>query len=125
NLNSPALFNLSLSSINLGQLTEISYYVLALIIILFLIASDKLFPVKKVILNGIDLTVIVFILLTFIVNSFIKFYFDEYFSVSFLEAFIFYLWYKVIISIKAEVTNILFYASFALPFAAILLLLLV
>ncbi|HEX2865990.1 MAG TPA: MraY family glycosyltransferase [Ignavibacteriales bacterium] len=125
NLNTPAMFNLSLSSVNLGQLTEISYYILALIIILFLIASDKFFPFKKIILNGIDLTVIVFILLTFIVNSFIKFYFDEYFSISFLEAFIFYLWYKVIISIKAEVTNVLFYASFALPFAAILLLLLV
>ncbi|MGE5401181.1 MAG: glycosyltransferase family 4 protein [Ignavibacteriales bacterium] len=123
NLNSPVLFNISLSSVNLGQLTEISYYILALILILFLIASDKLFPVKKIILNGIDLTVIVFILLTFIVNSFIKFHFDEYFSISFLEAFIFYLWYKVIISVKEEITNYLFYASFALPFAAIVLLL--
>lgn len=122
NLNSPVLLDLSMKNYSLGQITEISYYILALIIILFLIASDKLFPVKKIILNGIDLTVIVFILLTFIVNSFIKFHFDEYFSISFLEAFIFYLWYKVIISIKSEITNYLFYASFALPFAAIVIL---
>lgn len=122
NLNSPVFYRITSDNLSLGQLTEIGYYILALIVILFLIASDKLFPLKKVVLNGIDLTVIVFILLTFIVNSFIKFHFDEYFSISFLEAFIFYLWYKIIISIKAEVTNYLFYASFALPFAAIVIL---
>ncbi|MGE5499570.1 MAG: glycosyltransferase family 4 protein [Syntrophothermus sp.] len=122
NLNSPVFYRITSDNLSLGQLTEIGYYILALIVILFLIASDKFFPLKKVVLNGIDLTVIVFILLTFIVNSFIKFHFDEYFSISFLEAFIFYLWYKIIISIKAEVTNYLFYASFALPFAAIVIL---
>lgn len=121
NLNSPGIFNVAMSNFNFGQVTEISYYILALIAILFLMTSEKLFPGKKMILNGIDLTVIVFILLTFIVNSFIKFHFDEFFSVSFLEAFIFYLWYKIIITIKAEITNLLFYGSFALPFAALLI----
>ena len=122
NLNSTALFHIAQSNFNLSQITEISYYALALIVVVFLIASEKIFPRKKVILNGIDLTVIVFILLVMIVNSFIKFHFDEFFSISFLEAFIFYLWYKVIVSIKAEFANLLFYASFALPFAALIVL---
>lgn len=123
NLNSPLLWKMTLTNFNLSQLVQFSYYTLALIVVMFVIASEKLFPVKKVILSGIDLTVIVFILLTFIVNNFIKFHFDEYFSISFLQAFIFYLWYKVIITVKSSMTHYLFYASFALPFAALLLLL--
>jgi len=120
NLNSSSIFNISTSNFNVGQLTEISYYILAVIIVLFLISSDRISPVRRVVLNGIDLTVIAFIMLIMIVNSFIKFHFDEFFSISFLEAFIFYLWYKIIISIKTEMTNLLFYGSFALPFLAII-----
>ncbi|MCX6149932.1 MAG: MraY family glycosyltransferase [Ignavibacteriales bacterium] len=120
NLSSTSIFNYSSASFDLREITEISYYILTAIVVLFLVASDKLSPVKKVVLNGIDLTVIVFILLVMLVNSFIKFHFDEFFSISLLEAFIFYLWYKIIISIKAEVTNLLFYSSFALPFVAII-----
>lgn len=119
NMNSSSIFNFYPDNFNAGQMIEISYYILAVIIVLFLIASDKISPVRRVVLNGIDLTVIAFIMLIMIVNSFIKFHFDEFFSVSFLEAFIFYLWYKIIISIKTEMTNLLFYGSFALPFIAI------
>ncbi len=119
NLNSSSVFSITSSDFNLNQMIEISYYILAIIIVLFLIASDKISPVRRVVLNGIDLTVIAFIMLIMIVNSFIKFHFDEFFSISFLEAFIFYLWYKIMISIKTEMTNLLFYGSFALPFLAI------
>ncbi len=120
NLNSSSIFNITTSDFNVNQMTEISYYILAVIIVLFLISSDKISPVRRVVLNGIDLTVIAFIMLIMIINSFIKFHFDEFFSISFLEAFIFYLWYKIMISIKTEMTNLLFYGSFALPFLAII-----
>lgn len=122
NLNTHAVMNYLMPSISGNRIIEMSYYFLAVIIILFILGGEKLFSVKRMILNGVDLTVVVFILLTIVVNSFIRFDFDNYFSTSFLQAFIFYLWYKVIVTVKSNMANYLFYASFALPFAAILFL---
>lgn len=122
NLNTPAVMNYLMPSVSGNRIIEMSYYSLAVIIVLFILGGEKLFSVKRMILNGIDLTVVVFILLTIVVNSFIRFDFDNYFSASFLQAFIFYLWYKVIITIKSSMAGYLFYASFALPFTAILFL---
>lgn len=122
NLNSTSFFNLAENHFYLGSVTEVSYYILTLIIVLIFLISEKVFPVRKIALNGIDLTLIIFIILVLIIKNLISFNFDEFFSISFIQAFIFYLWYKIIITVKSEFSQIMFYASFALPFSALLLL---
>jgi len=122
NLNSTSIFSLSENHFYMGSVTEVSYYLLTLMIVLIFLISEKVFPVKKIALSGIDLTLIIFIILVLIIKNLISFHFDEFFSISFIQAFIFYLWYKIIITVKSEFSKVMFYASFALPFSALIIL---
>ena len=66
---------------------------------------------------------IVFILLTFTVNNILEFDLNYYLSVSLLEAFIFYMWYKIIIDVKKQFEFGLTIGSFLLPVSLLLSLL--
>jgi len=70
---------------------------------------------KKLFFSGVDLTIIVIMLLTFIVNNILQFDLNYYLSISLLEAFIFYVWYKIIVDIKNEFEFGMTLSSFALP----------
>jgi UDP-GlcNAc:undecaprenyl-phosphate GlcNAc-1-phosphate transferase len=122
-LSVPFLFEPAASKLYLSPVTEISFYVLSFIIILFLLAREKIFQTKEMFLTGIDLTMIVFITLTFIVNNFIDYALIQHVSRSLVFAFIFYMWYKIIKYIRVESAGYLFYFSFAVPFFSMLLLL--
>ncbi|HEX3074589.1 MAG TPA: MraY family glycosyltransferase [Ignavibacteriales bacterium] len=122
-LSVPFLFEPAENILYLSPATEISFYILSCIIILFILAREKIFRVKEMFLTGIDLTMIVFISLTFIVNNFIKVEMIQHVSRSLVFAFIFYMWYKIIKYIRAESAGYLFYFSFAVPFFSMLLLL--
>jgi hypothetical protein len=83
----------------------------------------KAFAGKRMLFTGIDLTIIVFMLLTFIVNKVLEFDYNYYLSISFLEAFIFYIWYKIIIDFKKKYSGILTLVSFLLPISLLVTLL--
>jgi len=91
-----------------------------LILLLFLTARHKIIPADYLFLRGTDLTIIVFILITFILRVFIGGPLIIIFSSSMLMAFIFYLWYKVYIVITPSRGRYLFYGSFALPSLALI-----
>ncbi len=100
-----------------------SFYILAFLISITLILRWKAFSGKRMLFSGIDLTIIVFMLLSFIVNKVLEFDYNYYLSTSLLEAFIFYLWFKIIIDIKREYTAILTLGSFLLTILLLITLL--
>lgn len=120
-----APFSIHFKSLNFlnGHTSDILLYLLVGIIFLFLIAKEKIFENKDIFLTGIDLTSIAVIALLFILNNFLKMNLIEHLSKSFIFGFVFYMWYKVVKSIRKESENYLLYFSFALPGATLLMLL--
>ncbi len=117
-------FNFPYGDYNLIQIIHnTGFYILALLISIMIILRWKAFSGKKMLFTGIDFTIIVFILLTFLVNKILEFDYNYYLSVSFLEAFIFYIWYKITIDFKKKFTGIITVTSFLLPLAFLLYLL--
>ncbi len=100
-----------------------SFYILAFLISVTLILRWKAFSGKRMLFTGIDLTIIVFMLLSFIVNKVLEFDYNYYLSTSLLEAFIFYIWFKIIIDIKKEYTAFLTLGSFLLSISLLITLL--
>ena len=118
------IIDLSTPKINLLEIIHnTSFYVLALLISITMILRWKAFAGKRMLFTGIDLTIIVFMLLTFIVNKVLEFDYNYYLSISFLEAFIFYIWYKIIIDFKKKYSGILTLVSFLLPISLLVTLL--
>jgi len=100
-----------------------SFYLLGLLISLTMILRWKAFMGKRILFSGIDLTLIVFMMLTFIVNKILEFDYNYYLSISLLEAFMFYVWYKIVVDIKKKYVNRLIFISFTLPMLLLLTLL--
>ena len=110
------LVNLPSMKVNLLEVIHnTSFYLLAFLISITMILRWKAFSGKRMLFTGIDLTIIVLMLLTFIVNKVLEFDYNYYLSISFLEAFVFFIWYKIIVDFKKEYSNILTLASFLLP----------
>ncbi len=122
-LSLPSLISRNLYFSELLSLHDLSFYVLAFLIVTILLGRWKIFMGRKVLFSGIDLTMIVFILLTFIVNKILEFDFNYYLSTSLLEAFIFYSWFKIVSDIKPKREMILSVFSFLLPISLLLSLL--
>lgn len=101
---------------------DLSFYALVLLLVMLIIARKKILPVRTILLSGIDLIMVVFILLTFLVNKILNYDFNCFLSISLLEAFIIYFWYKIIINIKEQMARLLSYLSYVLPLAALLVL---
>jgi len=109
---------------NLNSYSEnILLYLLTFIILIFLVAKEKIFDNKEIFFAGIDLTAIVIMISLIITNNFFKLNLIEHLSKSFILGFVFYLWYKIIKSVRKERAKYLFYFSFALPGASLILLL--
>lgn len=102
---------------------DFSFYLLAVFISIAMFARWKSTEKKEFLFSGIDLTMIVFILLFYFANKFYQFDFNYYLSVSLLEAFIIYIWYKIIIEFKSYVAKSFAYFSFVLPLISLVLLL--
>ncbi len=101
-----------------------SFYLLGLFISLTMILRWKAFMGKRTLYSGIDLTLIAFMMLTFIINKILEFDYNYYLSTSLLEAFVFYTWYKIVVDMKKDFEKSLTIVSFLFPVILLLTLLL-
>ncbi len=122
-LSLPSLLVTSMKFSEVISIHDISFYFLVILIVISLLYRWNYFRGKKILFTGIDLTMIVFILLTFIVNKILQFDFNYYLSISLLEAFIFYIWFKVVSDLNQKYELYLALYSFVLPIALLLTLL--
>jgi hypothetical protein len=104
---------------------EVSGFIfLVIMIVAFFLGREQLFKKRTSILTGFDLIIIVFISLSFILNGFIENKYPSFISVKLLQAFLFYMSYKVVVLIKPSYLKTLFYASFIIPMICLLVILL-
>lgn len=119
-LSLPYLFNEFLSFGSIFKVHEWAFILLTILISGALLLRWKALMTRNLFFTGTDLTIIVFIMLTFIVNNILSFDLNYYLSISLLEAFIFYIWYKLIIDLKKNYELGLTILSFILPLSIIL-----
>ena len=113
--------NFSLYPYNFRYLIHLtSLIILSANIMLFLLLRKEIFATKLSILNGFDLIIVTIICLMFILRGFLKYQFPVYIGLDMLHAFLFYLSYKIVISIKPKLTKVFFYGSFAIAIGALL-----
>ena len=124
-LSLPSVFNEELTIQFITLLKEWSFYLLSTILTITLVLRWKALMTKKLFFNGTDLTMVVFILLTIIINNILEFDLNYFLSISLLEAFIFYVWFKLVIDIKKTYEFGLILLSFTLPTSLLLTLLIV
>lgn len=98
-----------------SMIYQICIEILVIFVVLFLLARYRMFSNRKIFFSGFDLILIVFITLSFIINSFISHKYLMVLSVSFLLSFLIYLWYRILVELKGPFTKVVYYASFALP----------
>jgi UDP-GlcNAc:undecaprenyl-phosphate GlcNAc-1-phosphate transferase len=122
-LSLPSVFSEELSIQIITELEEWSFYILSTILTITLVLRWKALMTRKLFFNGTDLTMVVFMLLTIIINNILEFDLNYYLSISLLEAFIFYVWYKLVIDIKKTFEFGLLLMSFLLPTSLLLTLL--
>ncbi|MCU7492291.1 MAG: undecaprenyl/decaprenyl-phosphate alpha-N-acetylglucosaminyl 1-phosphate transferase [Ignavibacteria bacterium] len=106
-------------------ISEMSYYILTFIIMIFLIADGTVFPLKKFKVSDMDYALLIFIFLTFFVDYLIPSHINQGFKIFILEALVIYLWYKLVVSFKEEIRSHMFYMSFAISFAILMRLLII
>lgn len=104
------------------RIHEWAFYILTFVISVTLILRWKSLMTNKMFITGTDLTIIVFMLLTFIINNIFHFDLNYYLSVSLLEAFIIYLWYKLVVDFNRNIERKLSIVSFVLPTIHIMIL---
>lgn len=118
-LSIPYVNNFISETVGSKIISEIIFYVLSALISISLLLRWKALMTKKLFFSGIDLTIIVVMLLTFIVNNILEIDIQYYLNVSLLEAFIFYVWYKIVVDLKKQYITILTLLSFVLPIISI------
>jgi UDP-GlcNAc:undecaprenyl-phosphate/decaprenyl-phosphate GlcNAc-1-phosphate transferase len=123
-LSLPSIFNEELTIITILRIHDWSFYVLSFVISVTMIFRWKALMTRKLFFSGTDLTLIVFMLLTFIVNNILQFDLNYYLSISLLEAFIFYIWYKLVVDLNKNQKYSLTMISFILPVSLLVTLLL-
>lgn len=100
-----------------NSMIKYSYYasiiVIAAVVIIYMVTRERITAEKLPFLNGIDLTLIVFIIM---INSLNMILFNnkiEVLSINLILAFLIYLWYRVVSTFKKELSKIIFFSSFA------------
>lgn len=121
-LSLPSIFTDQFTIDSITQVHDISFSIITTLIVIMLIYRWKMLRTKKMILTGTDLTIIIIITLTFIINNFFQFDLNYFLSVSLLEAFIFYVWYKLAIDFFNNSKFVLTFLSFILPISLIIIL---
>lgn len=123
-LSLPSIFFDNINIDTLNSIQEIIFYLLSLVLSIALIFRWKVIMGSRFLFNGLDLTMMVFITLTFGVNKILEFDLNYYLSRSLLEAFIFYIWFKIVVDMKKSFEYNLTIFSFLLPISLISVLLL-
>lgn len=111
----------SLYNTNIFLLINIT--IIITLVLMFLLIRIKIGESKVPFLSGIELIMIILVILSFILKSFINDFSTDVLSSSLFISFVIYLWYKIIILFKNRLTKYLFYSSFALPIISIIILL--
>ena len=96
-----------------------SFIILAVIIYIFM--REKVFGSKEALLTGIDLTMILFVALLFVINNIVGYDKLSFLNISLYQAYILYMLFKVIARIKENYAKYIFTFSFILPFISMLL----
>lgn len=114
-LSLPSIFTTGINISVIELMHDWTFYIFATIISTTLLLRWKALMTKKMFFSGIDLTLIVIIILTFIVNNMLQFDLNYYLSISLLEAFIFYIWFRLVVDLNKKYEFILTLISFLLP----------
>ncbi|MFZ1289023.1 MAG: MraY family glycosyltransferase [Melioribacteraceae bacterium] len=114
-LSLPIVFGDNVTTQVIRSVINITFYSLSVFLVFIILFRWKVLMTKKLFFTGIDLTMIVFMLLTFLVNNILRFDLNYYLSISLLESFIFYVWYKLVVDLNKNYTFSLTVISFLLP----------
>ncbi|PID59222.1 MAG: hypothetical protein CR986_07020 [Ignavibacteriae bacterium] len=98
---------------------DFAYYLLSIILVASIIMRWKLEMSYELLFSETDVTLIIIMLLLFILNKAVGFDTNYYLSFSLLEAFIFYIWIKLVLDTKQELKIPLLVLSFLIPITAI------
>lgn len=123
-LSLPIVFGDQVTTQVIRSVNNATFYALTVLLAFIILFRWKVLMTKKLFFTGIDLTMIVFMLLTFLVNNILRFDLNYFLSVSLLESFIFYIWYKLVVDLNKNYTFILTLISFLLPIGFLITLLL-
>lgn len=109
--------------INQVNLDEIGFYFVSTVLAITLLLRWKALMTRKLFFTNTDLTMIILMLLTFVINSFLKFDLHYFLSISLLEGYIFYIWYKLVVDLNKNLIFITTILSFMLPISLLVTLL--
>ncbi len=121
-LSLPSVFNEDLTIRTIQIIHDWNFYLLTIVISLTLLLRWNSLMTKKMFFTGFDLIIIVFIMLTFFVNNILQFDLNYFLSLSLLEGFIFYTWFKLIANFYPQYEQRLVSISFMLPMIILLVL---
>ncbi len=103
---------------------NIIFAITLLTIAVYMTLREKIFSNYKALLTGIDLTIILLISVLFFINNIIGYQQLGYLDITLFQAFIIYLFYKIISRIKDPFAKYIYAFSFILPFLSISIMLL-
>jgi hypothetical protein len=102
-------------------IVRFSILFLFLFVVFFLLTRERLFTNPPVFLSGIDLVMLVLIFLMAIVQNVIKHDGLEFPGIHLVFGYSIYMWYKIIVNWRRDLRVPMFYFSFALPIASLLI----
>lgn len=96
--------------------------VISFVIVLFLLARERILPKNEMFLSGLDLIIPIFIALGFIIQNFMDIEGLNIITSSLVLSFTCYLWYKVVTKVNNNLLSFMYYGSFGLPLITLLIL---
>ena len=121
-ISSPLINPFSISSEASLLIIRFSNFFLFFFIVFFLLTREKLFALRPTFLSGMDLIILVLIFLMTVVQNFVQKAGLDFIGINLIIGFGIYLWYKIILNWKTSFGIYLFYFSFFLPIASLLIL---
>ena len=122
-VSSPLLTSLTIPAAISEVIVRFSYLFLFLFIVFFMLTRERLFAQRPSFISGIDLIILGLIFLMTVVQNLVKAAGMEFMGINLIIGFGIYLWYKIILNWKTNFGIYLFYFSFILPIASLLMLL--
>lgn len=102
---------------------EIFFGIILLTVIVYIVLRERIFENKEALLTGIDLILILFFSLLFVINNFIGYEKLSFLNIVFYQSFIIYLLYKIVSRFRQNIAKYILIFSFLLPFISITVLL--
>jgi UDP-GlcNAc:undecaprenyl-phosphate GlcNAc-1-phosphate transferase len=107
---------------NTAQLTgDVFLTFITFMVLFFIYERDMLSSTYKTYLTGLDIILLVVVMSLYVMGLLFATRKLSFFGLNLVEAFVLFLWYKVVLYFNEKVSNYIFYSSFALPLLAIIL----